>query len=220
MEWQAGKEETEASLAGVREQHSGALEQLQGLQQTHDSLRADQEALQASLTSTTAELESTRDRLTSATTALAASDARAEALNVSVSSLTEARDALQLQLGKESKRCEQAVTQRGALLQDNQGLLAQLEEMRERNGELMKDLVTVTEERDALQASVRRLEVSYEVALCRVVAKIIVDSSRWKNKNRPETLTTPKRSVSEGNMRMRLDCAGTPNAICKRPARC
>lgn len=147
----------------MKEKHTGALKQLESLQKTHDSLQAEHETLQDSLKSTTAELDSTRDLLSSATTARTASDARVEELSASVSSLTEARDALQLQLGKESKRCEQAVTQRGALLQDNQGLLAQLEEMRERNGELMKDLVTVTEERDVLQVSVKKLEVSLMV---------------------------------------------------------
>ncbi|KAJ9105812.1 hypothetical protein QFC19_003380 [Naganishia cerealis] len=159
---QAEKEDSEISLAGVREQHSEAVEKLDGLQRTYDSLKADQETLQASLTSTSIELESTRDRLSSTTAALTASEAQAQELSASVSGLTEARDALQTQLAKETKRCEQAVNQRSALLQDNQGLLAQLEEMRERNGELMKELVAATEERSALQASVKRLESEVE----------------------------------------------------------
>lgn len=105
-------------------------------------------------------MDSLRTRLSDADAALTKATARADSLDSSAATLKSKHETLRTQLAKETKRAEAAHTSREALLAENQGLLSQLEEMRERNGQVMKELAELGEERDSLLGSVAKLEVS------------------------------------------------------------
>lgn len=64
------------------------------------------------------------------------------------------------QLSKEVKRAEQAVGQKQALQEDNQGLLEQLEEVRGRIGQLAEDREGLGETIAGHKKKVTELEVS------------------------------------------------------------
>lgn len=129
------------------------------LQLSHDTLKTAHQDLTKSSDATTTELESLRKRLTDAETALTESVAQVGTLEAAAAAAKGKHDTLKSQLAKETKRAEAAHTSREALLAENQGLLSQLEEMRERNGQIMKELVELGEERDGLASSVSKLEV-------------------------------------------------------------
>lgn len=160
LEVVAAKEDSEAELTAIRDQHADLAREKERLEASHETLRTAHDDLTTSSQTTTSEMNTLRARLADADTALTKSTTRIHTLESSSAELERKRETLHAQLGKEMKRAEAAQTSREALLVENQGLLSQLEEMRERNGQVMKELVEVGEERDALVGSVGKLEVS------------------------------------------------------------
>lgn len=130
------------------------------MEEAHGSLQTAHDELSTTLLANEKELDGLRSRLAESTTALTESTKRVGTLESSTATLNAAQETLRGQLAKETKRADGAQSSREALLVDNQGLLSQLEEMRERNAQVMKDLAELGEERDALLNTVGKLEVS------------------------------------------------------------
>lgn len=160
----AAQDDSEAELAQMKDQHSDLLREKAQLEEAHGTLQTAHDELSAALQANEKELDNLRLQLAERTTALTESTTRVGTLESSTATLTAAQESLRAQLAKETKRAEGAQSSREALLVDNQGLMSQLEEMRERNGQVMKDLAELGEERDALAGTVDKLEVCCHLA--------------------------------------------------------
>jgi chromosome segregation ATPase len=158
----AAQDDSEAELSQMKDQHSDLLREKARLEDANGTLRTAHDELSSALQANEKELDNLRLQLAESTTSLTESTRRVGTLESSTAALTAAQETLRAQLAKETKRAEGAQNSREALLVDNQGLMSQLEEMRERNGQVMKDLAELGEERDALTGTVDKLEVCSE----------------------------------------------------------
>lgn len=149
----------EGKLETIKNQYDVSQRELSTLQETHAGLQSSHADLTKRLGTMTRDLAEAQTSATTFQGLNTSHSAKISLLETSLATSTTEVESLKSELAVQKKKADQAAESRGGLQKDNRELLDQLEEMRGRLGEVIKEREEAVQRSAELQKRVTEIEV-------------------------------------------------------------